>query len=143
MEYQLNTILPFGKNRGYTIQQVYQFEPSYLEYLIECHIDFLIAIELFDALPKPTPYVRRYPDKLGGLLAFHPSQSQVKNAFEFLKNGGTIPSADFKFSDKHKDVIASKRNGTYVTPDRCNARESIPVEFFGQNAPRPKAGGDT
>jgi len=48
--------LSFGKNKGYSLEEVYRYNPSYLEWLILNKDDYIIDIETFYNLPKPTPY---------------------------------------------------------------------------------------
>jgi hypothetical protein len=48
-------VLSFGKNKGLTLKEVYQYEPTYIEWLIINTDDITIDIEAFENLPTPTP----------------------------------------------------------------------------------------
>lgn len=53
--YMPNDVLDFGKNKGLALREIYQFEPTYIEWLIINRDDFRIDIDSFERLPKPTP----------------------------------------------------------------------------------------
>ncbi len=44
----------FGKNKGLTLAEIYEYQPSYLEWAIFEIKDFKIDIEKFENLPAPT-----------------------------------------------------------------------------------------
>lgn len=48
--------IKFGKNKGKTLAEIYQYQPSYIEWAIINVDDFFIDIEAFYKLPNPTPY---------------------------------------------------------------------------------------
>jgi hypothetical protein len=55
--YNPNDIMSFGKNKGYLLSEMYKYDPSYIEWLIYNVKDFIINVEAFEKLPKPTPYL--------------------------------------------------------------------------------------
>ena len=118
-EYHLDSKLDFGKCTGYTIRQVYQFSPSYLEWLIE-YTDFYINQNELWNLPNPTPYKQRYPGIIFKgeplLSAIRPKDCDISFALEFLEKGGSIKETTFKFSDKYFEILTAKRKGVYIVP---------------------------
>ena len=63
---QPKDILRFGKNYGLTLGEVYQFQPSYIEWAILKKDDFKIDMEEFECLPAPTTIgynPRRFEDR--------------------------------------------------------------------------------
>ena len=53
--YKPDDLLNFGKNSGISLREIYQFEPTYLEWLIINVPSFKIDIGSFELLPNPTP----------------------------------------------------------------------------------------
>ncbi|MDF9829755.1 hypothetical protein [Parabacteroides sp. PF5-6] len=47
-------IMTFGKNRGLSFAEIYQYEPNYIEWLI-FNTELYFDLELFEKLPNPTP----------------------------------------------------------------------------------------
>lgn len=114
--YHPQDILTFGKNNGYTLAEIYQYQPNYIEWLIEYKPEFLIDTKEFEQLPKPTPYT----DKLKfseteewNILPIGP------NVIEKLKNMNIEKriEIDFKFSNKSKKNLEQKRIEEYTCPE--------------------------
>lgn len=58
--YELDSIVGFGKCKGYTVREIYQYSPTYLEWLIEFSSDFIlkrriIQIAKTDSIYKKIP----------------------------------------------------------------------------------------
>jgi|JI7StandDraft_1071085.scaffolds.fasta_scaffold254791_1 hypothetical protein len=49
-------VLDFGKNSGFTLEEVYQFQPNYIVWLIFNKENFAIDLQRFNLLPIPTPF---------------------------------------------------------------------------------------
>lgn len=102
MEYNLFDRLTFGKYRGYFIFEIYQFQPSYIEYLILNTRDFQISKTLFKTLELPTPF-REYPIEFNGrkiwVLNLNPKYDYIKGAYQYILEGNVIPKFNFKFSE--------------------------------------------
>ncbi|HKO79751.1 MAG TPA: hypothetical protein VJU78_05115 [Chitinophagaceae bacterium] len=117
--YELDSIVRFGKCKGYTVREIYQYSPTYLEWLIEFSSDFYIEKGELYKLPKPTPYIKKYPVEIIGnisMSAINPKDCDIYDALEYLKNGGTIEEKEFKFSNKIFEILEQKKRGDYVTP---------------------------
>ena len=56
MIYKPSNILEFGKNKGYTLEQIWKYEPTYISWLIVNHETFCIEVDNFKNLPTPTPF---------------------------------------------------------------------------------------
>lgn len=70
-------------------------------------------------MPKPTPYIKKYPVEIIGKIsisAINPKDCDSYHALEYLKNGGTIEEKEFKFSSKIFEILEQKKRGAYVTP---------------------------
>jgi len=66
MLYRPDDILAFGKNKGYSLKTIYQYEPSYLKWLIKFIQEFEIDLDEFRNLPKSTiPDPTKTFDKFG------------------------------------------------------------------------------
>lgn len=53
--YRPKDVLIFGKHKGFTLAEIYKYEPSYIEWLIMHDPDFKISIYVFENLPNCTP----------------------------------------------------------------------------------------
>ncbi len=47
-------IIPFGVNKGHMVADIYQYLPTYIEWLIDFVPEFEIDIKNFEKLPNPT-----------------------------------------------------------------------------------------
>lgn len=54
MIFKPHDYINFGKNAGKLLSEIYQYQPSYLEYLILKSEKFKIDIQAFEKLPTPT-----------------------------------------------------------------------------------------
>jgi hypothetical protein len=109
-------ILPFGKNKGYELFDIYQYDPSYLDWLIEFIPDFEIEIEEFYKLPKPTIFYKPYKLKtshgyIEASLHIHYGASVGE-----IRETGTFKPIDFKFSEKSLMILLEKKSGNYNYP---------------------------
>jgi hypothetical protein len=109
--YSLNNIIAFGKFQGETIRDIYQFQPSYIMWLIEYDQEFHVDFRDFDKLPIPTPFNTKYK-----LNFFDSNENVVKNAKEYIRKGGVIEGKPYSFSDKIKSILSSKEKGNYIAP---------------------------
>ena len=72
--YKPEHIMTFGKNKGLTLKQIYQYKPTYIQYLVEFFDGFEIDINDFRDLPNPTVADPNQlpPDPEHGGLRFYP-----------------------------------------------------------------------
>jgi hypothetical protein len=109
-----------GKHRGYKFSEVYQFCPEYLEFAIEFWNNFVIDMDKFNALPRPTPYLKKYPVEFRGKihenLSFKPKESSIPHAYEFLASGGKIKEVDYSFPSRIIRIQNEKIQGIYKGP---------------------------
>jgi hypothetical protein len=81
--------ISFGKNKGYTLEEVYRYNPSYLEWLILNKEEYIINIEAFYNLANPTPY-DTYKQQAVGIDAIH----NGKTLNEVIKHEGITNAAE-------------------------------------------------
>ncbi len=81
--YQPQDCIPFGKCKGESLQDIYKFNPGYIEWLIKYTDSFFIDVEDFNSLPTPTPYF--VEKKHENMLWFKPQTNSVKEAKLVLK----------------------------------------------------------
>ena len=118
-------IMPFGKNEGLLLEEIYKYEPTYIEWLIINTEDIMINIKAFESLPDPTPLA------IGAVLGsqtrheiFNSGKSLVKimtltdnvnmlTDVRSIKQGEELsneklPSVKFYFSEEAKKVNEEK-----------------------------------
>lgn len=113
-KYSHNEVLLFGKNKGYTLAEIYQYQPEYLNWLIENVPDFYIEINEFEKLPKPTPFITTVQFSENQDFGVLPAGS---NTIANLINSNSNIEIDFKFSEKIKEILEQKKNGSYQCPE--------------------------
>ena len=113
--------MTFGKNKGFSLKEIYQYKPSYLEYLVEYGWDFEIDIKDFENLPLPTI---ADPDQIslkeGGSTVFYPPvklETSVRLIKEYIDNGGKSRQIKFNFSNKSIEILKLRSIGQYVAPE--------------------------
>src|SRR5262245_62099291 len=108
-------IMPFGKDAGYNLKQIYKYLPTYLEWLIKYMPEFEIDISQFTCLPSPTPFTKTYvgPE---GLRSTKKSDFTVKAALTYVENGGQLKEVNFSFSEETLKILEEKRSGKYIAP---------------------------
>lgn len=119
MTWAPDNILDFGKHKGHRLSDVYKFCPDYLEWAVTYIEDFIIDIEAFSKLPKPTPYKKYYPVKIGTFegKSFKPSESDIPHGYQALKNGEVIKEIDYKFPSHIVEINEQKKIGEYDVPE--------------------------
>ncbi len=124
--YKLDSVIVGGKYSGFSVRQVYQFAPDYIEWIIKNWEEFYIDLEIFRELPKPTPFVKEQfnsikiekngKEKIYKTKAFDPDANNVRDAIEWIKEGGTIAEKDFYFSEASKQILKEKLGGVFIKP---------------------------
>ena len=113
-EYKLDTAVYFGKYSCYTIREIYQYDPSYLDWCLININNFYIDIELFKKLPYPTPMrllklkINSKIQWFGGTLG--PTDNYIKSAQEYLNEGNFLEKKDFKFSENAVNAFKVKKS---------------------------------
>lgn len=125
--------IDFGKHSGHTLEEIYRFSPSYLEWAIEFVDDFILDINEFENLPQPTPYIKPYPHKIKDniiLQTYNPSESDIPHAYIALKNGEILNEIDYHFPERIKEINNKKINQDYITPEwvPLNARQGVSID---------------
>jgi hypothetical protein len=117
---QPDDIAKKGKHKGYSFSDIYKFCPEYLEFAIEFWNNFIIDLDKFKALPKPTPYIKKYPVEFRGKVIenhyFKPKESSIPHAFELLSLGGVINEIDYSFPERIIRIQNEKIQGVYTVP---------------------------
>ncbi len=99
--------MPFGKNKGYQLKEIYQFEPNYLEYLIINSDEFAIDIGLFEKLPNPTPFA------VGAVTGSQKRKDVTKaQSLSLFDKIGLIDNVNMHFTVK--DIKDMKINGLHI-----------------------------
>lgn len=123
-----NHIIEFGINNGFTLAEIFKYQPSYIEvFLIKydgagLFPDFQIDVNEFYALGNPTPIDNiRYPSpeaKLENGLTFSKRpEFSVRGALRYIKEIGHIPPKKFQFSQETLNILELKKMGKYDPPD--------------------------
>lgn len=111
-------ILTFGVNRGYSLMQVYQYVPNYLEWLIENVPDFEINPDVFLKLPNPTiPYMPIMGKTITGEMKEVNLGSAIKVSEQIKKTAKDLKEIKYKFGKKTLDILKQKSLGTYICPE--------------------------
>lgn len=113
--------MTYGKNKGFSLKEIYQYKPSYLEFLIEFIEEFEIDVKDFENLPNPTiADPDKLPPKEGKRLRFYPPiklELSVQEIKAYIENGGKSKEIKFNFSARTVDILRLKSIGQYVTPE--------------------------
>lgn len=121
-KYKPTDIINFGKHKGHSIEDIYKYEPTYIEYLIKYGEDFYIDINDFYSLPNPTPYLEKKELKIGNriiktMTVFHGSNySIINDGKEFINKGGLIPQIEYKFPEEFIEILDLKKENNYSAP---------------------------
>ena len=126
-------IIEFGINEGLSLKEIYQYKPTYLNYLIEFGRDFEIDVKDFENLPHPTI---ADPDQIslteGGSKVFYPPiklETSVRIIREYIGNGDKSKQTKFNFSNKSVEILKLRSIGQYVSPKYIK-RPRLKVEDF-------------
>ena len=108
-------ILSQGKHKGYSLSEVYQYDPTYINWMVEFIQGFEINIDEFYNLPKPTVSVP--PVNKTKIFAIESFYRTLPNAsVADLKQAKYLTEIDFKFSEQTIKILSEKKNGTYIAP---------------------------
>jgi hypothetical protein len=118
--YEPDEVLSFGKNKGFKLEEIYKYEPNYLEYLIINSFEFAINIESFEKLPKPTPLAigavtgsedreKIWKGNFSLLEKYHLSDNvnihlNVEEIKELVENSKIKKELKFEFSEETKKI---------------------------------------
>lgn len=94
----------YGKNKGYTLDTIYKYQPSYIEWAIINIDDFCIDIDAFESLGAVTT------------INYHPKHFDLSR----------IRPVDLTdLSPENLDYILNERNGMHAYMDVTTIKESI------------------
>jgi hypothetical protein len=97
-------VMPYGVNQGYSLSEIYQHLPTYIEWLIENIPSFQIEPRDFEVLSRPMIYFPVY----GKVIVRHGmSLKKVREAVTFRE-------VDFKFSKQTKKILLQKKLGVFA-----------------------------
>ncbi len=127
-------VMPFGVNKGYTLAEIYQYLPSYIEWLIEYIPEFEIDLNEFEKLPNPTIHHNVIETKAssGEKITFQLRTTPI-GSVEVIKNSKDLKEIKFEFPAKIKKILEDKRQGHYEPPEwiRPEYSETISIlELF-------------
>lgn len=121
-EYFLDTPLTFGKYNGYTVTQIFQYDPGYIEWLIKFIPDFYIDLESLKYL-SPTPCssprnINRFNSFFNrGMLNNIYNDNYVQKGLQFTSSGHILEEDPYIFSEESMEILRLKEEGTYTPPD--------------------------
>lgn len=96
--------MPYGKNKGVVLKEIYKYQPSYIEWAIINVDDFCIDIDAFEILGDVTT------------VNYHPKHFDLSR----------IRPVDFTdLSPENLDYILNERNGMHAYMDVTTIQESI------------------
>ena len=110
-------------HRGYTLREIYQYSPNYIEWLIKNTKRYFVDLAQFENLPTPTPYeykerIQVIPGK-GPFLEFAVTgRDQIQDALDYKAAGNIIPEKPHIFSEHVRGINQNKRNGESYVPIR-------------------------
>lgn len=124
-------VIRFGKNSGFTLAEIYKYQPSYIEWLIMQTKEITIDIDSFKALPNPTPFSylsKAERDEIESdskltlaekMLKLYDSNSALDiHSIKGLEiQGQKLPEIDYSFPDS---VV--RRNNTKIEMERLSNR---------------------
>ena len=122
IQYQKDDTIGFGKYEGYTIREIYQYDPSYIEWLIKFTDDIILDLHELRQLTVPTPYLSPHNYNLitsyfKRIQNFRTGVNHVKEALQYEKETGKKLKAEaFIFKPEILEIIELKENGTYQKP---------------------------
>ncbi|WP_037351775.1 exodeoxyribonuclease X C-terminal domain-containing protein [Sediminibacterium salmoneum] len=101
MEDNIFTRITFGKYKGYTIFEIYNFQPSYLEWAILNTEMYAISYSSLLKLEKPTPfslYRLEHNGQIYWINNFQPNYDYIKAAYQYISEGNIITPVEYYFS---------------------------------------------
>lgn len=129
MIYHPDNIWDRGKNRGYSLAEIYHYLPSYIAHLIEYNEDFEIDVNEFLSLPKPVKYFsdsnsnlnqKKYP------LKNEKTHSGLVDEVKKIKQE-ELKEFDYKFPKECLDILDLKKRNEYTAPTKYESRQSKDV----------------
>ncbi len=108
--------LDFWKHKGHALSEIYHYEPTYIEYLIEYLPGFEIDVKEFEALPKPVRYCNNdhtVKTSAGNTitLALRYRPNSIKDFLCIPKE--YLQEFDYKLPDKFINILSLKSKGEY------------------------------
>jgi hypothetical protein len=117
MIYHPDHVITFGANSGCSLEEIYRFIPSYLEWLIEYIPDFEIDITEFTKLPNPInlkPQKQNINGKEISLLHCVISNGGIKKAKQ--RPSDDFIEFDYSFPERILNILELKKESKYYTP---------------------------
>jgi len=111
-------ILFFGKHETFSLAEVYQYDPTYIDWLIKYIPEFEIELSEFYSLPKPIVQAIstvQLPTTSGAVIDC-PLRPNPKASVADIKKDENLIAIDFKFSKDTLRILAEKNAGTYQYP---------------------------
>jgi hypothetical protein len=113
-----NFILFFGKHETFSLAEIYQYDPTYIDWLIKYIPEFEIDLSEFNELPKPTVQAIstvQIPTTSGKAIDY-PLNPNPKASVADIKKDKNLVTLDFKFSKDTLRILAEKKAGIYQYP---------------------------
>ncbi len=110
-------ILSFGVNKGKTLEEIYLYMPSYIEWLIKYIPDFEIFPSDFKSLPKPLVHtnIKIIRAKDGTKVSLHLNHNHEGSVDE-IKESNHLQESNFSFSKETLRILSEKSEAIYVVP---------------------------
>lgn len=125
-------VLDFGVNKCYRLFDVYHYEPTYVEFLIEFIQNFEIDVSEFEALPKPVEYYKAHTVKssTGEIIEFSPSLDNRGAIEPYLSiETENLREFEYKFPQKPLEILLLKVRGEYVKKEYNRAAISPKISI--------------
>lgn len=130
MKHSIEYIMPFGTNKGFSLKTIFQYVPTYIEWLIKYIQDFEVDIIAFKNLPNPTiPNPKKILSENG--LKLDPPiklETSVQKILDYIEIGGIIKEVVFDFSKSTIQILELKRKGQYTAPEYIKSKWMSPEE---------------
>lgn len=116
-------VMTFRPFEGYSLEQIYQYAPKYINWLVTHTDQYFIDFSQFENLPTPTPY--EYTERIQVILGQGPflefavtGRDQIQDALDYKAAGNIIPEKPHIFSEHVRGINQNKRNGESYVPIR-------------------------
>lgn len=111
--------LDFGKNKGLSLEYIFKYQPSYIEWAIENIPNFKVDIDEFRKLPNPTPMCYNPNSFTKAKSKKELNEMSEEELFDAISTSDTINQMkNFGAMDSEKSVTSENFGG-----------DEIPYEF--------------
>lgn len=131
-EFGLDEKVSFRKYNGHTVREIYQYDPSYLDYICADENSFYVDLQrLISILPTPTPMKLSFSNLTKSWLSnIFPNKNYILEAHEYIRQGYVIPEKPYTFSDKALNKLKEKHLKLIEQKEDRRRRRESEEDFY-------------